>query len=211
MLNLVYFADPMCSWCYGFGPQLTMVIERERERQPVNLHLTMGGLRAYNTQIIDAASIEVLLDHWKHVHEATGLPFNDAALKTEGFIYDTEPACRAVVVVRHLDAAKALAYYHAVQQAFYAEGRDATQESVLAEVALACGIDDGAFLEAFRSEAIKGATRHDFALTQNVEVTGFPTLCVDIGQNLYLLTRGFTRAELIEAGLERLAAKPPRQ
>ena len=209
MLNLVYFADPMCSWCYGFGPQLDLVIDHETQRQPVRLDLTMGGLRAYNKKVMDDASRAATLEHWEHVGEATGLPFNDTALKSDGFVYDTEPACRAVVAVRQLNTARALDFYHAVQRAFYAEGRDVTQENVLAEVALACGIEDSPFREAFNSKAIKDATREDFGLTQSVGVAGFPTLCIDIGQRLYLITRGFAKAEQIEAGLARVAAEPP--
>ncbi|MEP7084411.1 MAG: DsbA family protein [Betaproteobacteria bacterium] len=209
MLNLVYFADPMCSWCYGFGPQLETVIDHETARQQVKLDLTMGGLRAYNDKVMDDESRAAILEHWQHVGEATGLPFNDAAIRSEGFVYDTEPACRAVVAVRQLDSALALRFYHAVQRAFYADGRDVTQESVLAEVAVATGIDGTRFVEAFRSTVIRDATREDFGLTQSVGVTGFPTLAVDIDQRLYLITAGFSRAEAIEAGLARLAAEPP--
>jgi putative protein-disulfide isomerase len=209
MLKLVYFADPMCSWCYAFGPQLTELIAHETARQPVNLDLTMGGLRAYNTLVIDDASRAVLRDHWKHVNEATGLAFNDAALQAAGFVYDTEPSCRAVVAVRQIETAVALDYFHAVQRAFYADGRDTTQENVLAETALSCGIDDGRFLDAFRSEAIRDATRLDFKLTQQAGVAGFPTLCVETNQRLYLLNSGYARASLIEAGLARLAEAPP--
>lgn len=175
----------------------------------VRLDLTMGGLRAYNKNVMDDASRAAILEHWKHVGEATGLPFNDTALSSDGFDYDTEPACRAVVAVRQLDTARALDFFHGVQRAFYADGRDVTQESVLAEVALACGIDDSRFREAFRSSASKDATREGFGLTQNVGIAGFPTLCIDIGQRPYLITRGFAKAEQIEAGLARVAAEPP--
>ena len=209
MLNLVYFADPMCSWCYGFGPQLDKVIEHQTALEHVKLDLTMGGLRAYNKKVMDDESRAAILDHWKHVGEATGLPFNDTAIKSAGFVYDTEPACRAVVAVRHLDTARAHDYYRAVQRAFYAEGRDVTQEDVLADVAAAAGMDRARFVETFRSTPIKDATREDFGLTQSVGVAGFPTLCVDIGQRLYLITRGFARAEDIVSGLARLAAEPP--
>ncbi|MEO8135858.1 MAG: DsbA family protein, partial [Betaproteobacteria bacterium] len=108
MLNLVYFADPMCSWCYGFGPQLATLLERVSGRQPVNLELVMGGLRAYNTVVMDDTSKTVLLEHWTHVREASGLPFGDAAIHAHGFVYDTEPACRAVICARLLDGRVAL-------------------------------------------------------------------------------------------------------
>jgi protein-disulfide isomerase-like protein with CxxC motif len=27
-MHLLYFADPLCSWCYGFGPELAKLLER---------------------------------------------------------------------------------------------------------------------------------------------------------------------------------------
>src|SRR5262245_6500457 len=104
MLNLVYFADPMDAWCYGFGPQLMAVIDRQSKLQAVKLDLIMGGLRAYNSAVMDQPSRDALLGHWNRVTELTGLPCDAAAVREPGFIYDTEPACRAVVTARHLNA-----------------------------------------------------------------------------------------------------------
>ena len=41
---LVYFADPMCSWCYGFSPVIREIADHFGERLPVEV--VMGGLRA---------------------------------------------------------------------------------------------------------------------------------------------------------------------
>ena len=46
--QLVYFADPMCSWCYGFSPVIAALAERFEDRLP--LQVVMGGLRAGNTE-----------------------------------------------------------------------------------------------------------------------------------------------------------------
>ena len=43
-LRFVYFADPMCSWCYGFSPVITALAERFEGR--LGLQVVMGGLRA---------------------------------------------------------------------------------------------------------------------------------------------------------------------
>jgi putative protein-disulfide isomerase len=154
---------------------------------------------------MDQPSKDVVLEHWRHVNERTGLPFNDAAMRADGFVYDTEPACRAVVTARHLNSALALELHHAIQRAFYAEGRDVTRAAVLAGVARDCGIEGSAFDEAFGSDAMKEATREDFALAQRVGVNGFPTLCVDSGGRLLLITAGFAPHDAIEQGLARLA------
>ena len=44
--HLLYVADPMCSWCYGFSPVIGAVAGHFGDRLPVRL--LMGGLRAGN-------------------------------------------------------------------------------------------------------------------------------------------------------------------
>ena len=35
--HLVYFADPMCSWCWGFEPVISGLVDHFGERLPVTL------------------------------------------------------------------------------------------------------------------------------------------------------------------------------
>jgi putative protein-disulfide isomerase len=64
-------------------------------------------LRPFNAQPATAEFREMLRGHWRHVATASGLPFSEAALDKPGFVYDTEPSCRAVVTARNMDAAMA--------------------------------------------------------------------------------------------------------
>ena len=41
--HLVYFADPMCSWCWGFSPVIEAISEQFGTSLPIRL--IMGGLR----------------------------------------------------------------------------------------------------------------------------------------------------------------------
>ena len=199
---LVYFADPMCSWCYGFGPELEALL---RERPQLRVDLVMGGLRAYNTEVATPAFRETIAGHWQHVARESGLPFNDAALRREGFVYDTEPACRAVVAARATDATRAFAYLKRVQRAFYAEGRDVTDPEVLADLAADEGLDRALFLAAHGSSAALDAVRQDFSATQQTGVTGFPTLAVGYPDGRYfLVTSGFARTSEVAGRLDRI-------
>ena len=201
-LNLVYFADPMCSWCYGFAPELMRVIDSQSRDRAVKLDLVMGGLRAYQSAPLDDAQKEALLGHWKHVAETTGLPFDDAALRAAGFVYDTEPACRAVVTARHHDAAKAPACLKAVQRAFYRDGRDVTSRDELADIAAENGFDRDTFLLDLDSDRMRAATRADFARTQSLGVVH--------GSQVYLVTSGYATDDVLEyrlAEIGRLVAR----
>jgi putative protein-disulfide isomerase len=201
---LVYFADPMCSWCYGFGPELEAL---RRERPHLRVDLVMGGLRPYATEAATPAFRETIAGHWAQVARESGLAFNDAALAREGFVYDTEPACRAVVAVRATDPGRALDYLRRVQRAFYGEGRDVTRREVLADLAADEGLDRAAFLAAHDSPEAKDAVRQDFAATQQTGVTGFPTLAVGYPDRRYfLVTSGFARAADLADRLDRIHA-----
>ena len=196
MPTLIYIADPMCSWCYGFGPELNALLEG---LPGLPIELVVGGLRAFNTAVMDDATRDELMSHWEKVHATSGLTMLDNAVIAPGFIYDTEPACRAVVTARTLSAEAALPVFHAIQQAFYAEGRDVTRGDILAEVACAALARTGlvhtpnSFLTLWSSAQMRQATLDDFTLTKSWHVDGFPMLILDRNGQLDMVTSGFAR------------------
>ena len=74
--HLLYIADPMCSWCYGFSPVITTLAERFADRLPVRV--MVGGLRAGNTQAMRAQDKEYIRGAWTRVNQASGQPFDFA-------------------------------------------------------------------------------------------------------------------------------------
>ena len=210
-MHLLYIADPLCSWCYGFGPELGLLLANHPGSK---LDLVMGGLRPFNTEPMSEAFKEMLREHWKHVAEASALPFSEAIFADSEFIYDTEPPCRAVVTARTIDGTKALGFMKALQLAFYRDGRNVTRADVLADIAAASGYDRAEFLEKLDSDEMRNETRLDFTTTQSLGVSGFPTLGIAYGQQLFLVTSGFVTADVLEerlAEIDRLArerAKP---
>ena len=196
MTQLIYVADPMCSWCYGFGPELSRLLS---ELGDAELGLVMGGLRSGTTEPMDAQRKATLHEHWQQVHEASGLPFSDAAMADPGFVYDTEPACRAVVAVRELLPARSLDYFHAVQEAFYADAKDVTRSDVLADIAETMAIPRAEFIATFESALTREATQQDFLITQRWGVSGFPTLIMEHRERLHALTVGYTKTDDLSA------------
>jgi putative protein-disulfide isomerase len=203
----VYVADPMCSWCYGFGPELDALCARFPQTP---LHIVMGGLRAYNTKAMDPEMARTLGHHWQEVARQSGQPFSQGILERSDFIYDTEPACRAVVTVREHAGALTLAMMHAVQHAFYADGLDVTRGEVLADVyAQLCAqagvsdFDPTAFNAAWSSDEMEETTRNDFAMAQEWGIRGFPTLLVVHEERPHLVAPGYMKAPAL---IERTAA-----
>ena len=207
MPNLIYIADPMCSWCYGFGPELAALLAG---LPGLPVEIVVGGLRPHQAQPMDDAAKNELMAHWKAVHEISGLPFSDAAVEQSGFVYNTEPACRAVVTARTLASQHTWAVFQAIQHTFYELGRDVTQGTVLAEVCCATLTANGiattpvAFQTLWASEAMMLATQQDFAQTKNWKIDGFPTLVLERNGQLDMVTSGFTRMPALVEQLQTL-------
>jgi putative protein-disulfide isomerase len=195
--QLIYFADPMCSWCWGFSPVIADIQARFGAALPIRL--IMGGLRPGTTTPMTDEARSELRGHWRHVTEASGQPFGEQALATPGFVYDTDPAARAVVLVRKFAPDKALAFLARLQKAFYLEGTDVTDPDVLADFAEAFGLDREPFAAAMETEEAKQETWRDYATSQRAGVTGFPTLVMGPrADGAYVpITRGFSPTETV--------------
>lgn len=192
--RLIYFADPMCSWCYGFSPVIAQI--RQTFGRALPIQVVMGGLRPGNDKPTTEQAKTELKIHWEHVREATGLPFDEAVLDRPGFLYDTDPAARALVRVRREDDEKAVLFLRRLHQAFYAQNLDVTKAEVLADLAAEFGVDREAFLADFETDDLKHETWNDYAIAQKAGVSGFPTLVGgpnDAGA-FGIITRGFAPA-----------------
>lgn len=207
--RLLYVMDPMCSWCWGFA-SVAQALVQQAQASGVTLHLVMGGLRTGNGAALDPATRRYILEHWHAVATSTGQTFRFDDALPDGFVYDTEPACRAVVAARQLEPEFAWKLVGLIQQAFYAEGRDVTRAAVLTELAEQAGLPRIEFAAAFDSAEIQAATQADFAWVQDLGIAGFPTLLAERNGQLALLTNGYQPLEdlapLLGRWLERAAS-----
>ncbi len=199
----------MCSWCYGFSPVIAALADQFEDRLP--LDLVMGGLRAGNTEPMRQQDKDLIRNSWTRVAAVTGQPFDMDFFEREGFVYDTEPACRAVVAARRLIPRMALPFMARIQQAFYAENRDMTAAEEIADVAEEAGFERAGFGAAFASPHVRNETFRDFLTAQSLGIYGFPTLIAGSEERGYaLLTNGYRPLEDLAEPLERwLAAGAP--
>ncbi|MER2998364.1 DsbA family protein [Pontibacter populi] len=197
--HLIYVMDPMCSWCYGFAPVLHR-IKLEQEGK-LNFKLVLGGLRA-NTEPLDAENVAKTKQHWQDVEQVTSQPFDYSFFDRTNFIYNTEPACRAVITMRYLKPEAKLEMAEKIQIAFYAGNNDVTNELVLAEIATTFGIEEDAFLEKFNTDDIKEKTQQDFLIARHLQAVAFPSVYILNGHEVNVLSRGYRTYEAMNMLLE---------
>jgi len=195
-INLIYVMDPMCSWCYGFAPVFSKLVDYAQKFN-VGYKITIGGLRAGNTKPIDNQMRSFILEHWKQVNLVTSQHFLMENALPIGFVYDTFPACKAVICVRVLDTRKTLDFIANIQHAFYAKGLDITKFDELLKTAKLSGINPQQFIDKFNDENIHKQTCADFIFTKNLGVTSFPTVFIENNKKYTLLSNGYQTFEQI--------------
>jgi len=199
--RLLYVMDPMCSWCWGFAPVAAALIAQAAEAG-VSTRLVPGGLRTGGSAL-DGSTRKYILEHWQAVAEATGQPFRFDGAMPDGFVYDTEPACRALVTARELDAERVWPLLGLIQRAFYEQGVDVTRAPQLVELAEQAGFDRERFAQQFTSQDIRAATSADFSWVQDLGIAGFPTLLAERNGQLALLTNGYQPLDSLQPLLGR--------
>lgn len=203
---LWYFADPMCSWCWGFAPVISAI--KESYAGQLKIALLLGGLRPGTTEPMSAALREEILHHWHAVQRRTGQPFTFEDAMPAGFVYDTEPASRAVVTVAEINPEETFPYFQSVQAAFYVHRQDVTQTEILAALAETHHIVTAQFLESFHSDEMKAKTRMHFQQTQQAGVRGFPTVVLQDAAGSTLLTHGYRACDELRPEIETWLARP---
>ncbi len=191
---LIYIADPMCAWSWGFAPVLHEVVETTG----LAVHLMVGGLTAgpRATHLKPAGQAQLRM-RWGRVAAATGQHFDPEAFQEMAglsWIHDSGPACRAVIALRAQHPSGALAYLTDLQEAFCAQGRDVTDREVLLEIAQRHARDPKRFAEELDDPALVQAARQEFEEVRDLGIQGFPTLFLRDRAEWGLAARGWQAA-----------------
>lgn len=199
--EIIYVMDPLCSWCYGFSPEIEKLKTKYDTIPEVSFKMIAGGLRPGNTEAIDDNMESFLTHHWVQVNKRTGQPFSYEILKNRSFIYDTEPVDKALVIMREMDESKVFDFVKAMQKAFYAESKDVTDYELLADIAQGFGVDKAAFLEKLKSDTYKNKTWDDFRFAHSLGASGFPSLYLKTGDQYQTITIGYTDFKHIDKAI----------
>ena len=198
--TIIYVGDPMCSWCYGFAPE---ILEVKKHFSSYDFKIVVGGLRPEGTETMEKLG-DFLRHHWEDVHKASNQPFKYDILEQKKFIYNTEPACRAVVTVRAIHPEMEMEFFKGVQHAFYAENKQTNDVNTYTDIASSLQIDTEKFKTLYLSEEIKKKTKEDFALASQMGVTGFPAVIISHKGELHLVARGYTKADQLIKNINKI-------
>lgn len=201
-LELQYFFDPLCGWCYASAPALAGLAER----YGAALRMMPVGLFTQPRPIAGIADFAWQND--QRIATLTGQGFSEAyreqvLLAADG-VFDSTPLTRALTALAEQDASLEPHLLHAAQLARYIDGVDTCRAEAVARIAVDVALGAGLSLDASEFAArlrddrtLAEATTRRVALAQQamqaLPSSGVPQLLATVdgvsqviaGQQLY--------------------------
>lgn len=189
--KLIYYADPMCPWCWGFSPVVKEIQERYRDH--FHFSYVVGGLRTgEKVTAVNTESKEYIRDHWECAMYESGQPFDLEFVEEMEFAYDTEHSCRAVVAMRQIKPGSEFDFDKRLQEEFYTNKKNPTIIETFIEIAGSLGVTEDEFRIAYFSTEVERALLSDFEQAQKLHRKILPTLILETEGERTLIASGFT-------------------
>ena len=200
--ELLYLFDPLCGWCYGMSP----VIQRVRQEFAGRLDVSVlcGGMVLGEQAGPIRHDWPYISGALQQVERVTGVEFGAAfrALGEEGsYVQDSEPPSWAINVFRQLNQSQTASFAHDIQVAYFRDGADLNEPKTYLPLATGYGVDGAEFLRRLTLPETALATRQEFAAVAKIGVQGFPTTILRVGNEGYVLARGYQPYETFAEGL----------
>jgi len=173
--RLYYIHDPMCSWCWGFRPVLDQLLIA----LPDGLRFSrlLGGLAPDSDQAMAAGMRTRLVSTWRRIQsDIPGTRFNFDFWQNTTPRRSTWPACRAVIAARRLRAELEAPMIGAIQQAYYLEARNPSDDGTLIELAAGLGLDPSEFAAVLHDATTATRLHDEMALARSMGADSFPSL-----------------------------------
>lgn len=201
--TLHYFQDTLCGWCYGFGPTIMRVADEWSEHLDVVVY-SGGMITGDNTRALSEMA-DFIREARKRVEETTGVSFGDrflhGLLTRQDIVLDSEPPARALETMRALRPENMVAFSHRLQSALYADGMDMNSDTTYRMLATEANLDADQFLHVMNSSEIHDAVADEFEYVSSLGIGGFPTVLLEIEDNVHMLAHGYAPFDHIDTML----------
>ena len=199
--TLIYVHDPMCSWCWGFEPTRKIIFETIGER--MQIRRMVGGLAPDSDQPMPESMRLMLQQTWQRIEQSIpGTRFNYAFWDDCSPRRSTYPANRAVIAAREQGESFDPLMTARIQQAYYLEAKNPSDNPVLVELAADIGLDVERFAESLESDALQQRLLAEIESTRAMGIDSFPSLAVQKGGILRHIGLSYTDPDAMLSEIE---------
>jgi len=173
--TLCYAHDPMCSWCWAFKPTWEKVSEKVNDK--VNYRYLLGGLAPDSDMPMGLETQNYIQANWEKIQQVVpGTEFNFDFWRYCEPRRSTYAACRAVICARKQQPRLELFYIEAIQNAYYLQAKNPSNDSVLIDIAKKLGLGTKQFTQDLHSAEVQNILDKEIALSQSLGMRSFPSL-----------------------------------
>ncbi|MDP2561703.1 DsbA family protein [Psychrobium sp. 1_MG-2023] len=178
--TLYYVYDPMCSWCWGYRPTWQLI--ESALNSELNIEYCVGGLAPDSQEPMPQEMQQGLQQIWHKIAQQLGTEFNFDFWELCQPRRSTYPACRAMLVAREAGLEQEM--LKGVQQAYYLQAKNPSDNKVLSEVAMSIGMDQVSFNQQLNAESVNEQLMKELALSRQLPINGFPSLVLNVDGEL---------------------------
>ena len=196
----------MCSWCWGFEPVRRQLFEAVAP--DMQIKRLLGGLAPDSDQPMPESMQQMLQQTWGRIHQLTGQPFNFDFWRDCKPRRSTYPSNRAVIAARQQGDEYDQVMTSRIQQAYYQEARNPSDNATLVELAADIGLDADEFEASLVSEETENQLEEEILQSRSIGVDGFPSLVVESGGNLRHVRVNYTDLDSMLQDITGLSQAP---
>ncbi|WP_299804642.1 DsbA family protein [uncultured Shewanella sp.] len=186
LANLYYVYDPMCSWCWGYRPTwLALESQLQTAHPELNIEYRLGGLAPDCDDPMPDEMQQFLQRTWHQIAEQLDTQFNFDFWQNCQPRRSTYPACRAALLAREVGLEQEMIL--AIQQAYYLEAKNPSDNVTLIELAVGLGLDEELFTKELLSDTTKVRLDEEISRTRHLPIQGFPSLVLLVNGEFFLV------------------------
>jgi putative protein-disulfide isomerase len=199
--TLILVTDPLCGWCYGFGPVMNQLFEKYHDR--LNFDVISGGMIT-GKRIGPLSNMrDFIRQAYKRVEQTTGVKFGQAFLEKtleEGTatFSSLEPS-KALTIFRSFQPDKVVEFGHEIQKLIYFDGINPVQVDAYMPLFARYGLQQKQILPLFNSKETEQETINEFGRAARWGISGFPACVMQLHSGkAFLLSNGYLPYEEME-------------
>ena len=208
-MKIIYVYDALCGWCYGFSP--VMEAFHQKHRDEFAFEVVSGGMITGSRIGRIGEVAPYIKQAYKEVENRTGVRFGEAflndVLEEGSTVFTSVPLGVAMSVLKSHQPRQAVAFAGRLQQAVYYDGLAPQDTDAYGPLAEEFGLNGADFVAQMAQPEFQQAAQQDFQRTQQLGVTGFPTVLAEVNETYYRLVSGYVPLTNLEQQLESLLAQ----
>lgn len=207
--TVLYCYDAYCGWCYGFSASIIRL--QEAYQSQLHFEVLSGGMILPETPRHIGLTASYIKDSYQKVEQLSGIEFGPDYLwhinnpdQSDWFPDSTMPSV-ALCIFKEYFPERQVQFASDLQYSLYFEGRDLCDAEAYRHLVEKYDLPVEAFFQKLKSNEYKETAAYEFALVKQLQVTGFPTVLLQISDTkFYLLCRGFASYEMVRENLEKI-------